>query len=193
MPVGIATRGYYGTTDLIGGPPKAGASATSSTTTWRAIRQQMVTVIKALTPSSNAADTYRETTTEMADFRAYASNSPAAIMREYDIQKESDELDGAQNYQIEMRRVTAELLMAYPHHWGAYQTKDGTNTHNERTLRAIADEDRNLIDKAIGIRGGSNYLAGQRSCVVGSITFEELESVTLMVLPLEVTYFHSSS
>ena len=186
-------RGYYGTTDLIGGPPRAGASATSATTTWRAVRQQMVTVLKALTPSSLAADKYRVTETEQADFSGYAEAADYRVLREYEIDMISEEFDGVQNYQEELRVVAAELTMAYPHHWAAYQTKDTTNTWNERALRSLANEDRNIIDKAIGIRGGANYVAGQRRCAVGASDFDELDGVTLMVLPLEVMYFHSSS
>ena len=193
MTIGIGTYGYYGTTDLIGGPAKSGAQATSSTTTWRAVRQQMATVIKALTPSSLSSDPYRLTQTERADFRQHAAGNDVAALREYEIQMVSEEPTGMQNYQIELRQVEAELVMAYPHHWGSYHTKDTTNTWNERALRSLANEDRNLIDKAIGIRGGSNYVAAQRSCNVGAIDFEELDGVTLMVLPLTVTYFHSSS
>jgi hypothetical protein len=153
----------------------------------------MVTVIKALTPTSLSGDTYRVTETEQADFRSYAPGNDGAVFREYEIEKISDVFEGIQNYQEELRVLEAELIMAYPHHWSTYDTKDTTNTWNERALRSLADEDRNIIDKAIGIRGSSNWIAAQRMCRVGEIDFEELEGVTLMVLPLEVMYFHSSS
>jgi hypothetical protein len=153
----------------------------------------MIRTIKALTPATLSSDKYLATETDMADFREYAEGHESAVLREYEIEKISDMHEGTQNHQIELRFVQAELVMAYPHHFGSYQAKDLEGQWNERALRALADEDRNIIDKAIGLRGGCNYVAAQRSCVVGEIEFEELEGTTLVVLPLEVTYYHSSS
>jgi len=193
MTVGLATRGYYGTIDLIGGPERAGAEATSSTTTWQAVRRQMVIAVNAIVPSSLAHQGFRLTDTERADFYDHVVENPQGAFREFEIEFLSGEGIGIQNYQVQMVRVEARCGIAYPHTWGLYKTKAGNQTWNERALRALADEDRNLIDKAIGIRGGSNYVAAQRSCVVGATEFEEFDGVTIMVLPLEVTYFESSS
>ena len=186
----MATLGLWDT-----GPASAstGVSPTTSTTTWAAVRQQMVDTIKALTPSSLSDEKYTVTDTEQPDFAAYAEAEDSTVLREYEIEMISDELDGVSNHQLELRIVEADLSMAYPHHWGTYQTKDAQGQHNERALRALANEDRNIIDRAIGIRGGSNYVTAQRSCNVGPIEFDELDGVTIMSIPLTVQFYQDAS
>lgn len=194
MTVGIATRGYYGVIDVLGGPPKVGASG-GTTTDWATVRQRMVTVIKALTPTSLSSLPWLVTETEHSDFRTYAEElgNSEAVFREYEIEDIEDDAAGVQDHRSELRLMTAELIIAYPHSWGWYRTKDSTNQWNEAALRALAHQDRKQIDNAIGVRGGSNYTSGQSACWFDSVSFEEGENVTFLVIAMTVRFDESAS
>jgi len=195
MTVGIASRGYYGTIDTLGGPPRVGASGGGATTDWPTIRQRMVTVIKALTPKTLTAHPFHVTRTEMSGFREYAEGFTQNAFRQYEIEDIEDEAPSRQDYQSELRLMTADLIVAYPHTWAWYSTKDANNQHNEASLRAMAHQDRRSLDNAIGVRGGANYTSGQSACWVGSVSFEENDeaNVTFMVLPLRVRFDEDAS
>jgi len=148
----------------------------------------MITVIKALAPNAASDRPFHVTRTEMTGFREYAEGFTSDAFRQYEINDIEDEWQTVQDYQTELRMMEAELVIAYPNQWARYTTKDTTNQENEASLRDMAHQDRNQIDTAIGIRGGSNYVSGQSACWVGPTSFEEEDAVTFLVLPLTIRF-----
>lgn len=163
------------------------------TTTWAAIRTQMVATIKALTPTSLASDPFRLSETEQPDFRAHADANDSAVLREYDIEDTSHEVLGAEDSAVQLRRTECQVVVAYPEQWGAYATMDAANRWNDASMRALVEQDANQIMKAIGRRGAASYTSGQHAALESTWSIESGDGVSYLVIPLECIYYYDAS
>lgn len=187
---GFGTSAYGAPT---GNEASTSNAAQTPTTTLSAIIAQMVSVVRALTPVNYRDILYTHTPDETMDFRTWCEENPSGAFRTFQAEEFDVRLIGGQNFQVELRQADIEFVMAYPSRWGAYATKEATNTKNEMTARALIEEDLNLIAKTIGLRGGANYLDGQHAAVEEEWTIEQGEEMLFAVLPLTVTYYYNAS
>lgn len=162
------------------------------TTTWAAIRVQMASTIRAITPDSLTGEAFRLTQSEMSDFRSYADANDQSVLREFEIELGSTAPAGVSNADIELIDTDAEIVVAYPHHWGAYSTAAANDRANEATMDAVIEQDANAIAKAVGYRGSANYLDGQLACIEDAWSAERGEGVSFLVIPVTVTYYRAS-
>jgi len=184
-------RGYYS----IGSPTATGAVGNTPTTTWGAIRSQMVTTIKALTPATLAATPYMLTETEHPNFRAYAEENDVSVFRVYEIAPlgTTDEI-GGMNFQAGLRETPCELVMAYPETaWGNYAGKQTSVRTVVAAMHALIEEDLEQIAQAIGVRGSANYTSGQHAATESGWDIEPGDGVTFGVIQLLTTYYYDAS
>ena len=165
-----------------------------STTTYSAIRANMVTLISALTPQFQRDQPFSLTETEQADFKDYAADNDGAVLREFEIEF-VDEIDlGPRDVDAVMVKTNCDLTVAYPHHWGEYASQETANTrYNVEALRAVALQDRRTILRAIGREETSSYLAGTHAVIEGSVDIEDDgDGVSFLTIPLELTYYQQA-
>lgn len=129
------------------------------TTTFDAVRDQMISVIEALVPASLPQDRFRRALGERADLRAWALEYPDACFRRFDILDASDYAapivsDGV----IDQVEAVARVVVAYP-------SSGKFGDQNRRDAMGVMRADRHQIDDAIGLHGGANTVAGQTTAV----------------------------
>lgn len=155
-----------------------------STTTYKAIRDNMITLVEALAPTSLSSTKFRRYRSPQ-DFRAWAEAHPAASLRQFDIRDVSAHAPPpVSNTLVEEEEATAELAVAYPHEWSKYGPKYGLS------LEDVMDQDRRAIESEIGIRGYGNYVAGQSLCETDSSP-EWGAKVSFLVFTCHLTYYRS--
>lgn len=154
------------------------------TTTMETIRDNWITVIEALTPTSIPSVTFHVERGEV-DFDDLAERQPD-IFRRFTIE------DLATYPPSEMSDMVAELLetevevrVAFPKEWGIY----GSN--NSRDARDVLREDMFQIDKAIGHNGGANYVSGQIASKAIERTIEETDNHLFALMRYSVQFYRS--
>ncbi len=155
-----------------------------ATTTFDAIREQMATVLEGLTPGSLAGTKFRETRDE-ADFFGWCAANPTACHRRFEIRGSSYEGPGITNTDLEYHTTQATVTVAYPKQMGKYGPR------NMASLEAMVELDKHQIDNSIGLRGGSNWLAGQGATVKVNDETAEQGGVLFLRLTFDVGYFRS--
>lgn len=164
------------------------------TTTWSAIRANTVAVIESITPVSITSQPFRRTVSNSASFRDYAEDNDGAVFREFEVSLVGAiEPVGVRDRQVVLRRADVEIVIAYPHHWGNYTTKDADDRNNQSSLIAIADEDLTRIAKSCGVAGYSNNLAGQFGAQDEVIDFEDGDGVTFAVLSFATQWYEDAT
>ncbi len=150
----------------------------------------MVTTIKALTPAEQSAGKFEHVEThDMVDFRDWAEGHDASCFRKYAIEISASTLPSASDSSVELRETTAEIIVAYPHHFSLY-ADGGKRAHS---MRDMIEADMSQIAKAVGYKGSANYVSGQHAAVEDQIEVEPGDGVSFGVLPLTVTYYYNVS
>ena len=158
------------------------------TTTPKLIRDQWISVITSLSPTTQAATTFRLAVGDVP-FRVWSEENPQACFRRFDIEDRTDRVDpslAVSNKDIELAPMSAELVVAYPHAMSKY----GTNGY--RDLRDMMRADGDRIRNAIGINGGANYVSGQCLCSA-SYGYERGDKASYLVMELEAEYYFDVS
>jgi hypothetical protein len=128
-------------------------------TTFNSIRSQQMTLIEALTPSSLAGQKFRRHR-EATSFMEWVEANPAACFRRFEILRNwDDDQQPTSDGSLEGAAHSMELRVAYP-----LREKGLYGAENERDMDELIDQDRRLIDGAIGLNGGANYVANQHLC-----------------------------
>ena len=154
------------------------------TTTLDAIRDEQIAVLQALTPKALASVKFRTALDEL-DFRTWAQAESLAAFRRFTIEDnytyDAPEIHGGD---VVFRRPLVDVIVAYPRDY----RYGGTN---RRGMRDVMDQDREQIDYAIGVWGTGNMTDSSASLV--DIAYEQLESVVLMIMTLQVNYYRSTT
>jgi hypothetical protein len=123
-----------------------------ATTTDSAIRQRIIDAIKALVPSMDSETLFKPYKNQQAaNFRSDAEQAPQGFVRVFQVRDTGEDQPPAiVNSDIEERRVTFEIIVAYPqtHRWGADAALDRTDA-----MRT----DQHSIEHAIGLNGRENF------------------------------------
>lgn len=123
-----------------------------ATTTPAAIRDRAITVIEALTPSSDVTTRFRKSQNmSEADFQAQCETNPTGCERRFQVRCDgSTEAPPVSDTLVEEHRCTLSVLVAYPQtqRWGRDAALDRDD---------VIDEDRFQIDKAVGMLGKANF------------------------------------
>ncbi len=155
-----------------------------------AIRDQLHTLLEALTPTTDAVEFRRYRNEGDGDFRAWVERNPAAAFRRFQVREVSaDEEVFSSSTTQEHVRIRYEILVAYPqsHRYGAANAMDRDDVMNQ---------DWKLINKAIGLYGRANLT----TATVGSYdaiplgatrAFERGAVVDLLVVSAEYEYLRS--
>lgn len=125
-----------------------------STTTAEAIRDRIITVISALTPTSQAGTGFRAYRNEGdANFETWCEANPAQAFRRFQVRDTgSDGSPDVSNTDVEQRTVAYTLTVAYPQN---NRTGKGAALDRDDVMRT----DRLQIEKAIGMLGQANFAA----------------------------------
>jgi hypothetical protein len=147
--VALATRGYISV-----GVSDEPADVDSLTVTSAAsIRDRIIALIEALTPTVLPSHRFRESRNEYGgDFMRWAEANPVAAFRRFQVRDTGaffpPELS---NTDLEWQFVTFEILVAYPHDHRA-----GRQNALDRDDAMAADE--LLIEDAVGLNGYLNFI-----------------------------------
>jgi hypothetical protein len=121
-------------------------------TTAEAIRARIITVIVDLTPASDAGVDFTPFRNELAaNFRRWADQNAASAHRRFQVRDiGEDSPPDVSNTDVESRRVTYEIVIAYPqtHRWGADAALDRDD---------VMSQDQHQIEHAIGLTGRANF------------------------------------
>jgi hypothetical protein len=132
-----------------GGPP-----VPTGTTTAAEIRDRMIAVITALTPSAMTLPRFQLYQHEGAgDFLEWAQLQPAAALRRFSVRTVGEASEPlVSNTDVELVRQMFEVVVAYPQtsRYGGQLALDRDD---------VAEADRLQIRNAIGLNGGANFIA----------------------------------
>jgi hypothetical protein len=128
-------------------------------TTFNSIRDQQIALIEALTPSSLSGQKFRRHR-EATPFMGWVEANPAACFRRFEILRNwDDDQQPTSDGSLEGAAHSMEVRVAYP-----LREKGLYGPENERDMDELIDQDRRLIDGAIGLNGGVNYVSSQHLC-----------------------------
>lgn len=155
------------------------------TTTWAAIRDQMVSTILGIAPSthSTVGFSFAPSKIEFGDFRRWAEQFDPVIFRFFWIGIDDTEVVGTSDLDVHLLRSGAEIVIAYPHQWANY------GSDNLADLDDLMQQDINLVLKSVGMRGSSNYVSGQLEATETTWSPEQGNGVSFMTASLQVTYY----
>lgn len=160
------------------------------TTTAAAIRDRIVALIEALTPTSLVGDRFRESRNEgAAAFAAWCEGpGKAAAWRRFQVRSTGEfQSPVVSNTDVELHYVTFEVRVAYPqtHRAGRAAALDRDD---------VMREDQVLIESTIGLRGYANFASPHpvASWVEGSTTREVGEGVDFLVITQRMTFYAES-
>jgi hypothetical protein len=159
--------------------------ATSSS---KAIRDRIITVVNGITPTLHAElpfVAYRDESG--ADFRRWARAHPQLCTRRVQARVLSDEQGDIMNEDVEEHLATFEVIVAYAHRWRAGASFDRDN---------VMEEDRHAIEDAIGVLGAANFTpatadATWREHVNASDPRESDEGVDFLVIRQLMSYLRA--
>lgn len=154
------------------------------TTTVTIIRDQMLTVIEGLSPTSSAGVKFRGHRDE-SDFFEWCGTNKAAALRRIEVRGGTSYTGpDVTNTDVEWHRVPVSVTVAYPLEWGKYGLK------NRASLEKVVEEDMHQIDDAIGVRGMANWTGGSFAVKVDDDTAEQ-DGVLFVRMKFEVGYYRS--
>lgn len=156
-------------------------------TTVAQIRDRMIDVIEALTPTSLAGDKFRAYRNEgAADFRGWAEgNGKSAAWRRFQVRDIGDDAPpDISNQDYELRSVWFEIRVSYPqtHRAGRDAALDRDD---------VMAEDQHQIENAVGMRGRANFIAPNpiASWVEGSTEREVGDGVDFLVIRQRMIFY----
>jgi hypothetical protein len=162
------------------------------TTTASAIRQRIVTVIKAVVPALDSHTPFKPYLNQQgADFRADCEQAPQGSVRRFQVRDVGDDQPPAiVNSDIEERRVTFEVIVAYPqtHRWGVDAALDRDDAMSA---------DQHKIEHAIGLNGRENFASSVNpaypdACWREGHTMREVgNGVDFLVITQTMSFFRS--
>jgi hypothetical protein len=162
-------------------------------TTFGAIRDQLVTTIKALTPARLASSTYRfapripvEYHDEANNLRGWAEENPSDCFRVYDVVQQGWLPSGTSDGDIQGRMATLELVVAYPDLYGLYGV-DGSAEQAD-----VMEADISQVAATVGLHGAGNWVSGATPMEPEEVTFEDGENVRFAVLTLGFHYYYDT-
>lgn len=172
------------------GTPTLVQGGDSVTTTWGTIRDQLVTTVEALTPTSIAersfvwAPRFGVEYEQATDFEAWAELNDPAVFRMFDIVLQAGwEAVGVNNGGTQRRFATLALSLAYPDHFAMY----GDDNSGDRD--DLLEQDIAQIAQNIGLHGAASWVTAATP-VNEAIEFEDGEGVRYarLVVDFEYTY-----
>jgi hypothetical protein len=157
-----------------------------ATTTSAAIRDRMITVIRAIVPTSHAADLfvpYREERNQ--PFEQWAAENP--ILRRFSVRSTMAPPEVVvSNTTEEWREETFAVAVMYPHthRYG----DDGA-----RDMDDIIEQDRIAIEDVIGLRGGANFTSATADATWSGSQPDVVrgEEVSFLVIPTTFGYWRA--
>jgi len=155
-----------------------------ATTTLEAIRDNMISVIEALTPVSSSGAKFR-VDRAVVDFGNWAEEHASSCFRRFAIKDAGGyELPECSDHQEERIRANLVVTVAYPRNQASIVGRAAN-----RDLYDLIREDMHQIDGAIGHRmPAANYVSGQGG--TRSLSKDIVEGDQTILLALEVeTYF----
>jgi hypothetical protein len=160
-----------------------------ATTTVAAIRDRMITLVQALTPTTLASVRFKADRAEINAFRDWAEASPQAAFRRFAVMDTGDsEPADVSNTDVERRVVTFEAVVAYPHSY-----RYGTDGSRDRL--DVMELDQHQLEDTIGMRGYGNFTSDNADCSwlrEGSMTTrEDGGAVSFLVFRLAYSYHRS--
>jgi hypothetical protein len=125
---------------------------TSNTTTIELLRDYIITLIQAITPTVHSGVRFTVAPDELAaDFRAWAEQNPQGALRRFQVRDTGKRIPpDVSNTTVEGRFVEFEILIAYPQ-----TNRFGINAARDRDDAAEADEF--LIEQQVGMNGYANF------------------------------------
>lgn len=136
--------------------PEAGAAppipVLANATTVESIRDRIIAVIGSLVPNHMPRDRFRKHRNEFdGNFLDYSDKAPATAQRKFQVRsKRTDEVVTVSNHDYDLRYVTFQVSIAYPH-----TARTGPDQAMDRDDEM--DQDFHQIDYEIGIYGRRNF------------------------------------
>lgn len=162
-------------------------------TTVAAIREVMVSTVKALTPTSHAQRKFKPHRQDV-DFRTWCEQNPAAAFRVFSIREDMTEHQGpfVTNTDLEELRTVLECQVAYP--LEAEYINDAGMRRPLLDRDDVLSEDRKKIRRAIGLNGYQTLDAagGNATVFEEQVTVEPLDACVYLVLRLGTMYREAS-
>lgn len=157
-----------------------------ATTTSAAIRDRMITVIRAITPTSHAADGFKAYREERdIPFEDWAIDNP--ILRVFSVRSTRRPSPVSVSSAVEeWREETFTVLVMYPH----------THRYGDDAALAMDDiieEDRLAIEAEIGLLGGANFTSATADATWSSSDPDVVrgEQVSFLVIPTTYGYWRA--
>ena len=148
-------------------------------TTAAAIRQTIITKIAAITPVSSVGDKFRLHRSEQA-VDVFGDDNPDAVFRLFTVfdtgRYVAPEVSGID---AEWRQAQFRILVGYPMTY-----RIGKN--NSRSIDDIIDQDADLIDEAVGLRGFGNF--ADSVMIAGEWSRAVVDGENTRYLQIELTY-----
>jgi hypothetical protein len=160
-----------------------------SLATAAAIRNRVIALLEAITPTSLAGTPFRGYRNEGdADFEAWAGKNPSAAFRRVQVRQVGEEDPPLVSHVTEERvRLKLEARIAYPqtHRYG---DKNGLSRDD------VIAEDWLKINRAVGIYGRGNF-SGTHDCTpLGAVKSREAAGpIDYLVVALEFEYVRSTT
>lgn len=169
-------------------PATAVQAPLANATLAASIRDRIIAVITALSPSSlatGAGNAFHEYRNEGdGDFIAWAEKNPAAAFRRFQVRDDgTDEPPAVTNMDIEERSVTFEIVISYP--------QSARTGHKQALSRDdVIAADFRQIDFAVGICGRINFSPPEPDAVPRGITkrIDRRDACDYLVLTETFTY-----
>lgn len=155
-----------------------------ATATLETIRDRIIALIEALTPTSLAGNPFRVSRDEHgADFQAWAEQHPAACLRRFQVIDDgTDDIPIVSNVDMSKLRARFSIVIAYPqsHRYGPGAGRD---------RRDVMDEDWRALNFVAGIYGRGSF-SGTNDCTpLGAVkSIERGEKVDFLIATAEYEY-----
>jgi hypothetical protein len=188
--------GYFGASVVDGGGSGSPPSPGNSVTTTELIRERIITVVEAITPTVHASLPFVAYRDEAgADFRRWARAHPSECTRRFQARLVSSARgQDVSNMYTEARRATFDIIVAYAKRWRAGSSFDRDDT---------MDVDQGLIEGAVGMNGYANFALSNPNATwlapsaPGSQTdtsFErDVDNVDFLVIRQTMRFFRSTT
>lgn len=178
------TVAITGTASITLGALTVSATGTNSATAPLPLRDYIISLIVALTPTSLSGTKFRAYRNEGgADFPAWAAANLAGALRRFQVRDTgmlaAPETDDAGN---QSRVITFEILVAYPQtaRYGRGQALSRDD---------VISEDQHQIETAIGVRGWRSFLTAPiATWLPGSVTRERMQGVDFLRITQPMRY-----
>lgn len=157
-----------------------------ATSTPESIRDRIIAVIEALTPTTEPTLKFRAYRNEGgADFQGWAEANPAAAHRRFQARHTgASVVPEVSNTDVEEHQLTVRVLVAYrqDHRWGTGGALDRDD---------VLDQDAFQIDEAIGMLGKANFTSphADATWIEGGV-IEHVRGVACDFVQLELTYVY---